>query len=450
MLERTLLAALLLGLAAAGLFLLRRQSPLHLLTLALIATALVGSFHPVLTIWIEPSSWREASFAPEHRVLAVQADYAAFAAGILAIAVATWLAGGLRSSRGSLGPSRSVRRRDACVAWGLLLSGGVLYAAYVATVGFGPLLDREDQASKYLHSTGLGPLAAGLVLMITGCLWAEGGEVSARHKAIFRCAGAALGVWSLWFLSIRTSFVMLVAGYAWIACVRNGLELRRVRISWVAALVALYAVLETFSLFRGAWEGDVAQAMRVIVADPSSSLSSAVGGSELSHPFLTALEVEESEEAGALAGASFLRALPALAPRFVFPDRPPTLSEDFVRTNYADLAEQGGGTGFSLAAEAWWNFGPILGPFLVGAALAAMLAWIEAARRSAPDGIVARLAPTFAYLVVIAHRCESAALLKQIVLVVVPALLLAWSAGAWTAGARRDRAARAAAESEGA
>ena len=211
------------------------------------------------------------------------------------------------------------------------------------------------------------------------------------------------------------------------------------RVVIAAAILCLYVGLEGFSLWRGAWRAGARDPWALIRADPEASLASIVGGSELAHPFLTTLEVLETRTAGELAGRSYADALPALVPLAISPDRPLSLSESFVRSNYAAAAEEGAGTGFSLVAEAWLNFGAVTGSAAAGLVVGLLLAALEGRRRARPDGFLARLLPNLPFLVALGHRCESAIFVKQAFVIVVPALGLWLAAEAVWIGVGRRR-----------
>jgi len=415
---------------AAALFVLRRQSPLHLCVLAVVATALVGAFFPVMTVFVEASSWRNVSQASESTVQGVQFQYLAFAVGIALAVGAAWALGFVpRGSRAIVQPDDPrVRFRDTWVSVLLMILGGVLYAGYIAKVGLSALLNRDDYAEKYLLSQGLGPLAFGLNMMMAACLWAEASRISSALRWTFRAIALAIAVWSIAMISVRTNAVILLIGYGWVTCRTRRLELKRVRPVLVALLLVVYACMECFSLFRGAsQEVGSGRALELIGQYSSDSLSSVVGGSELSHPFLTTLEVTTYELPGDLGGSSYVDALPAYLPKAINPNAPKALSERFVRTQYSDLDERGGGTASSIVAEAWWNFGSVFGPLLIGFLAASVLMWIEATGARRPAGVVARLAPYCVYLVVIAHRSEFAVLFKQGVTIFLPAMLLVYA-----------------------
>ncbi|MCC7014024.1 MAG: hypothetical protein IT454_15815 [Planctomycetes bacterium] len=435
--ERVLWIVLLWSTVAAGLYLLRRRSPFHLPVLALGVTALVGSFFPIASAFIEPSSWRNLDFLSPDIVVATQAQYACFALGLLASVL-------LSAQVGWLAPARAVEEgapradsdaRDLCVATLLVLTGLALYGLYVQRVGTAALFDREDYAHKYLLSQGLGPLQFGLPTAIVGCLWAEASDLPRALKNMFLPVALAIIAWTVAFISVRTNAVILVLGYLSIVAWRRRLELRGVRLSLLCALLALYLALESFALFRGVYRGDLAEALWILQTQGERAIASAVGGSELSHPFVTAGEILRGREAGELAGRSLLDGIAACLPRGLYPERPLMLSEQFVRSNYAELAARGGGAAFSLVAEGWLNFGAAIGPALFGLALGGLLAWVERRRELAPEGLVARVLPFFVFYVAMQHRNEFGTLFKQVfmvALVVLPCFL----AGDAIAGSR--------------
>jgi hypothetical protein len=430
MTERFVLAFLHWCVIAGALVLLRKRSPTHLFVLALFSTALVGTFYPLLSSFIEPSTWRNVSQPSEALVLDTQKEYLAYAVGLFcALLAARALGRGQRASAPVPRVEPSVRRRDLTVAFGLITIGAALYLVYLAGVGIEALLNREDYAEKYLLSSGLGPFAFGIMIMIAGCLWAEASDIAPRYRNAARMVAAGLTVWSVGLISVRTNVVVLCLGYAWIFCTKRRVELQRVRLSLVAALLVTYVGLEGFSLFRGATqEAGLESALTLIGRQSEDSLASVVGGSELSHPFLTTMEVAQSERAGELGGRSYLDAIPALAPIALVPDRPETLSEGFVRTQYGDIAARGGGAAFSLVAEAWWNFGEIVGPLVAGLVFGLLLLFLEHLAARSPHGALARLTPYCLYLVVIAHRSESAILTKQLFAISMPVVALLFTA----------------------
>jgi len=425
--ERFLLLGLGLAAFSATLFCLRHRSPMHLLALLAVFTLFAGNFFPIATLFVEPLSWRNVIQAPDDDVLAVQWEYVAFAAGLCAAACFAFAAGGLserrsvRDSRTEARPDARPERSDLLVASFLVLGGAVLYGLFVRHVGIETLGSRDDYAAKYLRSVGHGPLASGINVMIAGVLWAEAGRLPPRAKNLFRAVGLSIAAWSLLVIAVRTNMVILGLGYGWIVCVRRGVTIGRVRPAIALAAVMGWFGMELISLWRGAVkEAGAGRATEIIVRNAEANMAAVVGGSELSHPFLTALEVRLHEHEGDLGGRSYWNAIPALAPLALVPDRPLALAETFARTHYAEMAEQGGGTAFSLVGEAWWNFGAIGGSLLVGFLAGALLLALEAAAANGRGGVLAHVVPYLAFLCVIAHRSESAVLLKQAAVIALP------------------------------
>lgn len=420
-----LLVLALWAIVGFGLWALRTRSPLHMPTIALVVTGLVGSFYPLASTQIEPSSWRNLDLLSPTVVLETQLQYVAFAAGLL---VALLLVANLRwNERREVMASSEAATRDLLTGGLLVIAGLALYAAYAQQVGIAALTDREDYALKYLLGKGLGPLQLGMPVMIVGCLWIEGSALPRSTKNLFLPVALGICVWSVAFISVRTNAVVLVVGYLSILARRRNFELRSIRPWMVGGALLLYAGLESFALLRGVYRGDMQAALSRLEAQGELVFAAAVGGSELSHPFITAGEVLREREAGELAGQSIVDGVAACLPRGLYPDRPLYLSEQFVRSNYADLAARGGGAAFSLVAEAWLDFGSVSGPLLFGLAMGLLLTWCERRREELADGVLARLLPYFVFYVAMQHRNEFGTLFKQvfmIALVVFPVALV--------------------------
>jgi len=425
--ERLLAAAALWCVVGFALALTRKRSPLYLPTLAVLGTGLVGSFYPLATLLIDPLSWRNISHLSDELIVHTQLEYVAFALGLLA---ALWIALQLRwTAQRAIAPEeRSRGLHDLVVAATLVGVGFTLYALYVQRVGLSALSDREDYAFKYLMSQGLGPLQFGLLMAIAGCLWAEGSTLPRAHKNLFLPAALAIAVWSIAVISVRTNFAILLLGYVVIHARRSGWQLARMRPALIALALVSYFALETFAMFRGAYQGDVGEALWMLQGRGTDTIAAAIGGSELSHPFITAAEILHDREAGELAGRSLVDGVLAFVPRGLYPDRPLMLSEQFVRSNYLDLASRGGGAAFSLVAEGWLNFGSLLGPSLFGLAVGLLLTWVEFRWDREPHGLIARVAPCIAFYVAVEHRNEFATLSKQ-VFILSACVVPIWIAG---------------------
>jgi hypothetical protein len=427
--ERLILVAGLLLVCGGGLWLARRLSPLHPLVFALGWTLVLGSFYPLTTLFVEPSSWRNLGDLSEEVLLSVTGDYLAFGLGLLLAVLWFWSPGGLAAPRSAAkSPARARERwRDRLVAWGLLAAGLLLYSVYVRRVGLEPLLDRHDYAEKYRASEGLGPFLFGLNLVICACLWAEASFERGRARLLFRCLSLIVVVWALALISVRAYAIAVILGHLVLFCDRRGVQLRRVRPLVLAAVLAVYAGVETYGHLRGSWRGsaaDLLASVQDLGQASKATLGQIVGGSELSHPFISAMEIAQFEEPGELRGRSYVNELWTVVPLAFHPDRERTVAQLFVAEYYPAVSDRGGGTAFTLVGEAWWNFGPILGPLLVGSAIGMLLALLARGTRRRPHGLCARLVPYLVPLVLGMHRSSAAASFKQLVSILVPVLCL--------------------------
>jgi len=449
--QRLTLALLLWLVCGFGIVLLRRQSPLHPMLLALLTTGLIGSFYPVLSIWIETRSWRHAVYAGEDLIVRVQLEFLVYALALLSgFMLFRGRAGrAAETQKARTAPNEDyLRHRERLVPFGLVAAGLALYGLYVAQVGVASLMDRDNFALKYQVSDGLGPLVLGLHLAIVGCFWAEASEqLGRRTKRLYRCIALLIVVWSVAVIAQRTNAVIVALGYAVIYCRRNDLQLRRVRPTLVVGLLVLYASVEAFSIVRATWKDGLDQSLDALVAltdAQESALGTLIGGSELSHPVFTSIELMQMEEAGALGGSSYLAAPATLIPKALAPNRPNTLALDFVAKNYPAMAARGGGAAFSHLAEAWWNFGALLGSALLGVLAGLLHALWDRANARRPWSLLAMLTPYFTSHIVILHRYELATFLKQTLSVALPALCVLIAAHLiWTGTGRTTRAVRA-------
>jgi hypothetical protein len=332
-----------------------------------------------------------------------------------------------------------------------VVGGAVLYSLYVAKIGLGPLLDRHNLAEKYRVSSGLGGLYLGLNLVIVGCLWAEASSCTKTTKYVFRAVSALVCSWAIAFIAVRHYAVALFLGYVYLACRNGRFTLARVRPGIAVALLVGYLGVEAFALLRASWRGNIADALVTAQREHKGleqTLGQIVGGSELSHPFLTTMELMSFEEPGALAGSSYADALLGVLPLWLYPDRPPTPAQEFARRHYPSFEARGGGTAFSIVGEASWNLGVLLGPFAIGVALAWLLTRMERAAHGAGESCAARFQPYIVHMVILLHRGSAVSVAKHLFSIAVPVVLLActahllWNALGKRASIRASRGAR--------
>ncbi len=427
--ERWMLALALYAVGTFGLWMLRKQSPLSLPIIGVGVTMLIGTFYPLMSLYIEPRSWRNLANISEEALLSAQFEYLAFTAGLVGAITCVWIFRRGHLAAPKLAPEARAytRFRDSFVAWGLVALGAMLYGAYINQVGLSTLISTEDFASKYLESRGMGVLLFGLNLMIVGVSWGEASDLGRRSRLCLRLIALAIFTWSFFFIAVRSYAVALTLGFMAVHCVKHGFQVRRIRLRMVALIFVAYFCVEGYAIVRSSWmsSGDLLRAVELAGSlDSNEALGGVVGGSEFSHPFITTAELMQYEEGGSLHGESYANALIAFVPLFLMPNRPATLAQDFVANYYPALDERGGGSSFSMVAEAWWNFGAILGCLLIGLASGALLMWSHVSARKNPHGISSRLLPYLAFLCVVYHRGQSQAIFKQVVSVLIPLLAL--------------------------
>jgi hypothetical protein len=445
-LERLLLVLPLLVVTALTLWTVRSKSPLEPSILLIVATAIIGTYYPVGAGLVKPLTWRHGAHLPEDVLIATQMQYLAFAIG------ACFVVAGVRIRRASARrPSMQVASqrvdraatefRDLVIAGGLVAGGALLYSLYVRKVGLGPLLDRHNFAEKYRVSSGLGGFYLGLNLVIVGCLWAEASQLTRASKNAFRAVAALVCLWAIAFIAVRHYAVALFLGYVYLVCRNGRFTLARVKPGIAVALLVGYLGVEAFALLRASWRGNIADALVTVQREHKGieqTLGQIVGGSELSHPFLTTMELTRFEVPGALAGSSYADALLGILPLWLYPDRPPTPAQEFARRHYPSFEARGGGTAFSIVGEASWNFGVLLGPLSVGAALAWLLGRMERAAHGMGAGYAARFQPYIVHMVVLLHRGSAVSVAKHLFSIALPVALLACAAHlVWNALQRR-------------
>jgi len=444
--ERLLLVLPLLAVTAMTLWAVRSKSPLDPSILLVVATVVIGTYYPIGAALVKPLTWRHGAHLSEEVLLATQMQYLVFAIGVCFVVAGVRVRrNSSRASRGQATEPRFKRAatefRDLVIAGGLVVGGALLYSLYVKKVGLGPLLDRHNFAEKYRVSSGLGVLYQGLNLVIVGCLWAEASDLKKAAKNAFRAVAALACIWAIAFIAVRHYAVALFLGYVYLACRNGRFALARVRPGIAVALLVGYLGVEAFALLRSSWRGSIADALVTVQREHKGmeqTFGQIVGGSELSHPFLTTMELMRFEEPGSLAGASYADALLGVLPLWLYPDRPPTPAQEFARRHYPSFEARGGGTAFSIVGEASWNFGVLLGPLSVGVALAWLLTRMERSARCMGSSYAARFQPYIVHMVVLLHRGSAVSIAKQLFSVVLPIALLACAAHlVWSALERR-------------
>jgi hypothetical protein len=405
------------------------QSPLHAVFLLIILTIINGLFFPILSVFFEPLTWRDLSGYNEVVSFEVQLDYLIFGIGLLLsyLFFNKLIISNKASKVITSLPRPSKISRDDFIFFGLASAGLAIYAIYISNIGLDVVTSTETFTEKYLLSRGLGFYSFGINLVILACFF---GEESDRRLIKFFSRSLALCViiWSLGFIYIRTYAVILIIGYLYLFLRYKNINIKDIRIKPLLITLILWIFIELFSFYRGVIKSnqDFSNINLYELSEQNYEkfIGATVGGSEFSHNFITAFELRRDVEDNFLLGSSYLESLLILIPKGIFPDRPETLPEWFARTYYPVFYEKGGGTAFSIVGEAWLNFGPFFGAFIVSFIIGLSLSWMEWKVRVRPGSIVARVSPYVIFLTLILHRAAWAATIKQIFMAIIPIAIL--------------------------
>ncbi len=124
-------------------------------------------------------------------------------------------------------------------------------------------------------------------------------------------------------------------------------------------------------------------------------------------------------------GSILFKQISAFVPRAIWPDRPPMGSELFVQTFYPGIYESGGGYGFFLPQDGFWDFG-LIGVFFYGLFLGFLLEklymWFFNHRQI--DFIVLFYAIVYSQLVLAVVRSGTVGSLKAALIASIPLMVL--------------------------
>ena len=415
------------ALVALGLFslvLMRRESPLHLVVALMGMTIVIGLTFPIGSLFVEPETWRNLAVYTTSMGADIQWDYFAFGLGLLLayILLVRHISTQAQNLPAQL-PTGAFFSRDELFVGVLTFLGMGLYLSFIGIIELSTLLYTENLAKKYLIAKGLGPFKLGLHLIILACLWAEAGRVRRSLLMLMRVVAVGIMVWGLLFIHVRTYPAFLLIGYLAIYLRRTQITIASTRFRIVLLFTFLLAFFVVAPLYRTSLAIRLNPAeilTREILDKPSERILRMWIVSEFAHPFMTAFELRRDEEGASQLGRSYLNAPLITIPRFIYPTRPESLAERFVRTNYPDLAARGGGSSFSLVGEAWLNFGALLGPFVIGTLMGILLTLVENSAKRNRNSIIAMVVPYFVVsFAILAHRAEFTVLFKQTVTIIL-------------------------------
>jgi oligosaccharide repeat unit polymerase len=332
---------------------------------------------------------------------------------------------GPRYARVPLWMQASSVEADGLVGLSLLVAGCAAIGLLLVLVGGPSALLNSPYGERYLLLEGLGPLAVGFQVVLIGAVVSTATMLRhQRTRAAVTAAAVALTVLVGWmFVSgSRNSVFQLSMGMVGVLQASG----RGVR-GWVLLTVGSAAMLG--GLLYGTVRGS---------ANVADSFASAAEVAQRLNPAnqefgAAAATVGEIVAAVPTAepyqwGATIPRALGVLVPRAIWPGRPESLPEWYVRRFYPDVAAVGGGYAFSTVAEAWLNFGiwgVVVGFALLGALIGAGETYIAPRTAPWPICIYASLLPwLFAF-----SRLDSGTMLKSVGVNVLAVLLVAFVSG---------------------
>ncbi len=319
----------------------------------------------------------------------------------------------------------SAMRADLSVGTSAMAVGVLAMLLLLSAVGGAGALAAVNYGERYLLLDGLGPLVVGFQVLIVGTLVTV--ATLLHHNRVRAALVASLiGLLVLgWWTAIsgsRTSTFQLSVGLLGLLQASG----RRIRAP-VLLLVGVVAMVAGF--FFGAVRGGAE--LGSILGDPASiAMRLNPSNQEFGTAVATTGDIASAVPAAEPyhLGATIPRSLGVLVPRALWPERPESLPEWYVRRFYPNVAEIGGGYAFSPVAEAWLNFGMagvVMSFLAIGALLRAAECRLTAPMPPWAACLVAALLP---WLFVFA-RLDSATMLKSIGVNVVAVLLAAFAAG---------------------
>lgn len=299
---------------------------------------------------------------------------------------------------------------------------------YVIRIGgIGQFFSMGYGGSRALSYGDLGFLGLGEDwLMLTICVTVEREMLLKREECDVTVWGR-IRRFAVFFLLVVWTYVRLCTGgrgqvfrmVLGLLIAQEIMDGRRSRILRIVSVLAAYAFFAMYGHFRNFLAGgtltDVMHAMR---SDGTFEMLKPTSYGEFINPALALVELIEYQTPR-LWGLSYLRIPYIFVPRFLAPNRPPTLGGWRVATFYPSLWERGGGMGFLTVAEGWLNFG-LIGAVVHMCLFGVMARYLDAkmAKTSANENLasIAVCSITIPYLAFAGMRIDSAAMLKSFIL----------------------------------
>ena len=397
--------------------------------LSLMMTAsvfLVSLFFPVLSMIVEPVTWRNLDGIDSGNLSYLQWQYFFFLLGCVIFTAffgyKVDLVKQVESPRSS-GKGFSINKRE-FFSLTLIVVGGTLYGYFILSVGINNLIAIDVLSDKYEAASGKGIFYIGLNFIILGILIAEHNSVSKKFRFFCRAAAICVIVWALAYIHTRTYAAILLLGYFSIYITNQQILISSIRFKYITWGLVLWLFLEMFSIgrsFISAGYGMQLAEMKVyLVENVEETIGAVVGGSDFSHPFITFWELSMNEEAGSLLGQGFLDGIKSVLPSVLVGDKPATTAQWFVNKYYPDFAARGGGAASSLVGEIWLNFGAYVGPFIFGILISFLIFIIQLNAKRNENGLCSFLIPYLTLYALLFERAGLVATFKQTIYIIVP------------------------------
>jgi hypothetical protein len=398
-----------------GFYFTRRCPGIHLGVVALGMNAVIGTFFPAFYNMVEIKTWRNLSNYSDNIGQNLQLEYLAYGFGLLWPILFT--RSSLHKAIKKLKTARYSRNyiisRDYFICFSLLFAGILLYGYYIHLVGFNTLFNNVANLSeKYKVSSGLGPLAFGLNILTVCYLWAESSQFPKKILYLFRLLAIALMYYSIVLMHVRTYSFIIILGFLFIYFKEKEINLWRIKGRLTVIFILLWSCVEIIGLLRGVRGGDVQP--YIANMKMGTTLNSMVGGSEFTHPFITSFELYNKYEAGIWSGVTYWNSLLILIPKSIYPSRPESSAEWFVKRFYPSNYRKGQGTAFSMVGEAWLNFGSLIGPFMIGSLIGLIICIVINRSLIYPYSSTSRLLAYFLFIVIMSERYAFNGTMKSI------------------------------------
>ena len=428
-----MLVSILITICYISFLFIARNKKLNDLSLILITSIFIVSiFFPVLSYFYEPITWRNLSGYTLKNVEYVQMQYLSFIIG----AILFYLTWGYKIDKFCNVESVNINNyrnallvdKSSYLSVVLILIGSLLYIFYVQSIGIDTLINSKFMTDKYKSSIGKGFLNLGLNFVILGVLISESIRYGSNLKKIARILAFFVIVWALFFIQVRTYVAILIFGYLYIYIDRCEIKVSQLKIKYILGLIFIVILFELFSLLRSVISSDNSldfeNIFKFAISNIEIGISSIVGGSDISHPFITFMEISRHEQSGWMMGQGFVDGVMSILPSFVWDDKPQTMAQWFAAKYYSSFSGQGGGTGSTLVGEIWLNFGGFIAPLVAGFLISLFLFWVQLKGKLRSQGLIALSIPYFTFPLLFVERVGLVATFKHFIYIFVPLVLI--------------------------